>query len=115
MTNTPRAYRVEECREMFLDQVSNIYRYWLNIELPHGWDAKGQSETEYRMEGFLFSMFVIFDGGSTGVPGFDLVPVPHPEDREYLIEQGENWWPENQPINVDYSFHDSFNWQRLRK
>lgn len=112
---TPRAYTAEEGRAMFFEHISGIYSYWRDIDLPPGWNAKGQSETEYRMEGFLFSLFVLFDGGSGFMPGFNIFPAPHEDDEEYRRSQGENWWSPTEPINDNVSMHDSFNWQELRK
>lgn len=31
--------------------------------------------------------------------------LPHPEDKEFCISQGEDYW-EPKPINADISLHD---------
>lgn len=107
----PRAMTVEEMRAELINHLIGIYQYWANIEKPyqHG----NQTVERARMEGMLFSIFVLLDGGSGLMPAFDLVPSPHEDDEEYRRSQGENWWAAT-PILSDVSLHDSFPWERLR-
>jgi hypothetical protein len=95
----PRAYTVEEMREMFLDKVRSYRDYWLN---------ESRAPTiERKLDGLCFSILNIFDGTSIGTPAFDLVPSPHPDDKEYHQAEGENWW-EPACINGDVHMHDQW-------
>lgn len=88
---------------MFLDHCENVADYWEHVDLRS--KPASESEVRYRMRGMLFSLLVMFDGGSANLPAFDIVPSPHPDDAEYLKGEGENWWTAT-PINADVQLHD---------
>lgn len=76
-------YTQKEMEDRFIGLCKAYVKYW----------TKNQMETtEETLLGFLHSILVIFDGG-TGLPALKIFPDPHPEDKEYHIEQGEKWWP----------------------
>lgn len=86
----PRAYTADEVRDMLLERLVAVARYW--ADLPETDRATGRTFTlRDRCEGVLFSVLVTLDGESIGLPGFDLVPTPHPDDKAYHQSQGENW------------------------
>jgi hypothetical protein len=50
---------------------------------------------------------VTIDGGSMGCPAMELIPSPHPEDRDFHISEGENWW---EPVVInDCQLHELLN------
>lgn len=106
----PHAYTDEEALELFFGHIARIFRYW--AQAPNISGAEGMSETEARMEGFLFSLLVMFDGGSMGMPSLAIVPCPHEEDEAFARSQGENWWTGSM-LN-DTSMHEVFPWAKLR-
>ncbi len=112
MTDAPRAYTAEEGRELFFNHLAGIYDYWAKLPNPHR--SEGQTVEQARMEGLLFSILVLFDGGSGFMPGFDIYPSPHPDDEEYNRSQGENWWSTEVCINADTAMHEIFPWKDLR-
>jgi len=85
-----REYTVTECRKMFLDHIRASVRWWLN--------ETRVSTTEEKLDGLAFSILVLLDGGRIDIPGMTLIPNPHPEDKEYHKEQGQNWWPDDEDI-----------------
>lgn len=97
-----KEYTKEEVRQKFLELVWNCIDCWYHLP--------GKTCLD-RMEGLAFGMLVILDGG-TSLPGFIVAPSPHPEDKEYLKDQGENWFPENHEslINCDIAggLHEVF-------
>lgn len=82
----PKEYTPEEVMEKVLTQIWNTIEYWDKLE--------GKSQRE-RMEGLAFSMLVILDGGCAVLPGFIVAPLPHPTDKDYHIDNGEDYFPEN--------------------
>jgi hypothetical protein len=42
----------------------------------------------------IFSTLTAIDGESAALPSFTLCPSPHPEDRAYHEEKGEDYYPE---------------------
>lgn len=80
----PKAYTPEEVREMFLDQLRATKKYWLN-------ESRVKTESE-RMDGLVFSILVMLDGGTMDLPAFDLIPSPHEGDKDYLTSQGEKYF-----------------------
>lgn len=101
-----RAIEKEEARQMFLDQVRCVSNYWVNL-------AAAPSAKE-KVEGAIFSLMSILDGCSGGFPAsVDLVLRPHPDDKQYCTENGENWIVGGQVINDDVHLHEIvFNPQR---
>jgi hypothetical protein len=97
MSDEPREYTNDEVREMFLEQCKACVRYWRSTEIPSDIIKsnieRGVDEITYRMEGVLFSLLVLLDGGS-GMPGFIVCPSPHHSDKEYCKEEGEDWFPQ---------------------
>ena len=81
MNMKPVAYKPEEVREMFLNQLREIKKYWLT-------ESRTESESE-RMDGLVFSILVLLDGGTMTFPAFDLIPSPHEGDKDYLTSIGE--------------------------
>ncbi len=92
-----KAISKEEARKMFLDHAKALASYWSRVE---------SATTKEKLEGLLFSMMVIFDGGSGGFPAVDLVLRPHEEDKQYNIEQGGDWIVDGQVINDDCQLHE---------
>lgn len=94
-----KALTKKEARDRFLEQARFISQHWANMA--------NVTEKE-RCEGVIISMFSIFDGTSSGFPAFDLVIRPHPEDTEYHIKQGEDYYVDGQVINDNVHLHSLF-------
>lgn len=92
-----REYTKDEVRLQFLDQVRTVCHYWAGLP--------GKSDIE-RCEGVAFSILNIIDGTSAALPAFNLSVVPHPDDKEFLVGEGENYYVENQVINDDVMLHE---------
>ena len=78
-----RAYTDEELRDLLLDQMRFTARYWANL--------KEDKTILERIEGAIFNVLLILDGHSSGLPTFDLVAKTYPEDKQYCINNDENW------------------------
>lgn len=98
---TPRVFTEGECREKFLRHV------WTLIEF---WEKDSRAETVHaKMTGLAFSMLVMLDGGSVALASFSVCPSPHPDDKEYHRERGENWWPTDEDaVDIAGSLHELF-------
>lgn len=81
----------DEIREEFLTHVRVMVDYW-----EHQVEDKTLTE---RLDGLAFSLLVTIDGG-TGLGKFILAPDPHPDDKQYCIENEEDYRPENHKSNV---------------
>lgn len=91
-----RAYTAEELRERFLDHVRHQIAYW---------EREGRAPTaREKLEGLAFSIMNIFDG-TTGLPAFDITAAPHPDDKQFNIDNGENWIEPGTVIN-DCMLHE---------
>jgi hypothetical protein len=82
-------YTTEEIREQFIQEVRSLVEYWNNLP------DKNQRE---RLSGLAFSIMTLLDGASY-MPSFIVAPDPAPEDKEYHIEEKENYYPENFKIS----------------
>lgn len=85
-----RAYTAEEVRAQFIKQAKGLAEYW----------AKEPKQTaKERCEGVAFSILVLIDGEHGQFPAIDLRLAPHPDDKQYCIDQGENWYEPDMSIN----------------
>lgn len=91
-----RAYTEAEIRKQFLDQLRAYVTYW------NGLPDKTPKE---KLEGLAFSICVMLDGGSA-LPGFRVIPSPHPDDRKFHQDEGSNWYPND--VDIAGSLHDEF-------
>lgn len=92
-----KPYTEEEVREMFLDHIRHLCRYWARAER----DSKKE-----MLEGLAFSILNIFDGTS-GLPAFDIVVRPHPDDKAYNESCDEDYFVDGQVIN-ECHLHEMF-------
>jgi hypothetical protein len=108
-SDEPRALTAEEMRERFLRHVRTTVEHWGGDALT---PMRPSERDAYRRvaEGVAFSIMVALDGGSGGLPAFDLVPSPHPDDEAFHRGEGENWWPAGVVIN-ECQLHDLL-WKR---
>jgi hypothetical protein len=104
--NEPRAYTPDEVRQILLLYFRTMVRYWATIKVDPADLAKlRESDVEYRLSGLVFSILNVFDGTANGLPAFDLIPSPHPDDAEYCKTEGSNWF-ERKLINEMVMLHD---------
>jgi len=94
-----RAKTAEEARKAFLDTVHAIAHYWATVP--------DQTPRE-RCDGLAFSILGVLDGVNPGLPAVDIVLQPHPDDKEYCIEEGEDWYEPGMVINGDCYLHDLY-------
>lgn len=100
-TEKPRQYTAEEVGEMFLKHV------WVLIDY---WDTKKENKLN-ALEGLAFSILSALDGESAVLPAFMVIPMPHEQDADYYISQGENWFPpydSENPCDIGGSLHEKF-------
>jgi hypothetical protein len=72
-----RALTEEEVVEKLMRHFFAMAKYWVTLDRP------GMS-TQERCEGVVFSVLVALDGGSLGLPSFDLVARPHVDDKAFI-------------------------------
>lgn len=87
-----KEFTEEEVREKFLRKVNRLVTYWLN--------ENSQPDVKEKLEGLAFSILSMIDGSQLDLPGFILAPLPAEEDKDYCIENGEDYFPQNHSSNV---------------
>jgi hypothetical protein len=93
-----RAYTAEEARKILLDQMRDYAQYWSTVT---------DRSVEEKMSGLCFSILNIFDGTTLILPGMDIVLRPHPDDKQYHIEEDSDYFEEGMIIN-DCVLHDQW-------
>lgn len=58
------------------------------------WDTQVEGNAAHKLSGLAHSILALLDGCSD-LPAFLLVPVPHPDDKEYNIQEGNDYYPQN--------------------
>lgn len=116
----PRAYTQAEVQQMFMDHLEGVVEYWLKLEprlLP-----KGEDPVRYRVEGVVFSILAALDGVSAELPAYSVFPCPHPDDKEFLISEGSNYYetfPEDVELPPDihgpHMLHDLYSARNRRR
>lgn len=106
----PRAYTADETRDMLLEYIWTMVRYWGTGE---GSYVDLDKPINDRLSGVAFSILAMLDGTTDHLPGFRLVPTPHPDDEQYHRDEGENWFD---PANaVEDMLHEHFYRDDLRR
>jgi hypothetical protein len=93
-----RAYTVDEVREQFLDYVRVMIDWWL-------YESRAPTTRE-KLEGLAHSILVTLDGGSVALPGFTVIPCPAPEDKQYHIDNDENWYESGDDNDIAGGLHE---------
>ena len=94
---TPREYTAEETRDMLIKKIHALVNYW---------DKETRvTDTREKLSGLAFSILSTLDGGQMGLPGFVVSPNPHPTDKQYHQDQGENWFPDGVDLGVLHEFY----------
>lgn len=92
-TNTsvdkPRAYTADELRDTLLESLRENAKYW--AALP------GKTPLEIA-NGVTFSLLTLLDGCSI-LPSFDLVVRPHPDDKQFNVDEGNNYYEDGTAIS----------------
>lgn len=99
MSEEPRAYTKEEVREDFLYTIRSLPKYWANVDNGY--------TTEEKIEGAFHSFLSLLDGCSS-FPCFDIVLRPHPDDKDFHIGEGSNYYEDGMAINDDCLLHKLF-------
>lgn len=87
----------DEMLKTFVAQVNCITHYWSKLDI---------SDNE-KCEGVAFSMMNIFDGTCGGFPcAVDLVLRPHPEDKQYNIDNEDDYVVDGMCINDEVHLHE---------
>ena len=99
-----RQYLTHEIRDNFLEHIRFMVKYW---------EAESRAITSKdKLEGLAHSILCAIDGCTMALPPFILAPLPSPEDKQFHIDNGENYYPENHDIivNADIagSLHELF-------
>lgn len=98
-----REKTMEEVREEFLDYARLMVKYW--SELPN-------KSVKEKISGAVFSILTALDGGAGDLPAFTVVPMPAEEDKQYCIENDEDYYPENKfedvKCDIAGSLHELF-------
>lgn len=95
-----RAHTKEEARELLLDQIREICDYWSKVE---------SASIKDKCDGVAFSILNVFDGCSGGFGcALDISLSPHPDDKQYLIDEDENYFEYGMVINDDCMLHEFF-------
>jgi hypothetical protein len=101
----PRAYTAEEVRDMLLEHIRLMAKYW--ADLPEVDKATGEARTtQDRCEGVAFSILTALDGSTMALPAFDLKLAPHPDDKEYCRSEEENWFEPG--MELSFMLHEHF-------
>lgn len=92
------AYKKDEMLSQFIGSTKNLIDYWSRQD--------DRSDKE-KLEGLAHSIFCIFDGVSGSMScAIDLVLRPHPEDKQYHINNDENYVDAGMCINDEIMLHE---------
>lgn len=95
-----KAKTKEEVRKEFLDQIHWLVRFWAT--------DKDEMTILERCDGVAFSILTIIDGSSMMLPAFNLSTCPNPEDKQFHIQEGSDYYENGMIINDDVMLHDEY-------
>lgn len=87
--------------DRFLAHINGVAEY---AEKESRWQTPRE-----KIRGAIFSVLAAIDGSAVALPSFTLCPAPHPDDRDYNKERGEDYYPEeSEHINIAGELHSAF-------
>lgn len=85
-----REKTITEVQQDLIDHIWDLIEYW---------EKESRAKTPRdKLEGLAHSILSTLDGCSMNLPRFAIIPNPHPDDKQYYIENGEDWYPDNVDI-----------------
>ena len=93
-----RAKTAEEARKDLFESIRVLVGYWSRQDVP---ELK-------KLEGVAFSILNIIDGTSGDLPSLTLTLSTHPDDRQYAIDNGDDYYEDGMMINADCYLHDEY-------
>src|SRR5687768_15258719 len=87
-----REFTEDEVRAQLLTHIAGMVKYWASETMVEN------QTTEQRLDGLAFSILAALDGTSMNIPKFIVAPDPHPDDRQFHIDEGTNYFPENHQL-----------------
>lgn len=78
-----------EVRTKFLQHIKDMVRYW---------EFQSDKTPLEKLDGLAFSILAALDGSSAALPSFIVAPLPHEDDKQFHIDKGTNYYPENHQI-----------------
>jgi len=97
-----RPYTKEEIVDTVLGQIEMSVVYW---------DSVKTDSVRDKMHGLVFSILNIFDGTSS-LPAFDIIVRPHPDDKQFHIDEDEDYYEDGMVINDGICLHGE--WARRK-
>jgi hypothetical protein len=82
----PKEMNEDEIRRAFIRKMWGLIEYWEH-------ENRALTSRE-KLEGLMHSVLATI-GGCTDLPSFILAPLPHSSDKQYCIDQGEDYFPNN--------------------
>ncbi len=94
-----KEFTTTEVQKQFMNHVRMLIEYW---------DKTDKETTKEKIEGFAHSLLATIDGSSVDLPAFILAPAPHEDDKQYYIDNEENYYAENNNVNCNIAgdLHD---------
>ncbi len=83
MTAKPRAFTSDEVRDQFLDHMRL---------LVHDCASHPRATLKESLEGLMFSVLVMLDGESGGMPPYHVIPCASHIAKQNAIVDGENYY-----------------------
>ncbi|KJB84717.1 hypothetical protein AZ66_29255 [Paenibacillus sp. E194] len=87
-------------------------------ELICFWESTNKNSLD-KLNGLAFSILAALDGSADALPSFIIAPRPHPEDKQFNIKKGINYYPENhlldEVIKADIAGELHENFYRVRE
>lgn len=94
-----QSYSRDEMKEKFLSGIRCLVDYW----------SKQDGSDKDKLEGLSHSILCMIDGVSSAMPcAIDLVLRLHPDDKQYHIDNEEQWVEDGMCINDDVYLHEGF-------
>lgn len=91
--------RKEEMRELFIDAVKSHVNYWSHQDVSK----------EDALDGLAFGFLNIIDGMSGSFPcAIDMVMRPHSDDKQFNIDNGDDYVKNGMVINDDVMLHEAY-------
>lgn len=94
-----KAITSEELQQRLLYHFRSLAKYWAKQHPDSAEDA---------CNGMAFSVLTFLDGCTGDMPSVELIARPHPDDKQYHIDNGEDWIEDGTVINTGGYLHELY-------
>ena len=110
--SVPETHNINGLRELTPKEVTESFLHQIKTLVDFYETETTKTTLRERLDGLALGILAAIDGESILLPSFILAPNPNITDKQYCLDNAQNWMPENNFANVNCNIsgglHDTY-------